>query len=207
MGPVEHPQQTGTLDDLVQFPGSAYSDPEFSWLTNIGVTGMHFLFGSALGEAYDDVLLVGCINGGHLWAFRLNHPRKRFVFDNPNLRDLVDDTENPLADPAGAENEEIVLGVGFGTVFSGILAIERGADGWPYVLTGQGKLYRIRLTPGCPADIDGNGIVNSVDLITLLICLGEPATGFCDRADLNGDGFVNSVDLIDFLGELGTLCP
>ena len=206
MGPLDHPAQTGTLDNLVELPGSTYGEPEFSWYDTIGVTGMHFLCGSALGAGYDDTLLVGCVNEGHLWGFRLNEQRDGFLFNTPLLQDRVDDTTNPLGDPAGAENEEIVLGVGFGGLFSGIIAIERGADGWPYLLTAQGKLYRIRLAQ-CDADVNADGVINVLDLIDLLLCFGQPAVPGCESEDINLDGTVNVLDLIDLLLAFGTACP
>lgn len=139
------PAEPGATDTLVMLPGAAYRDPAFSWLDTIGVTGMHFLYGSALGPAYDDLLLVGCVNDGHLWGFRLDAERECFVFESGALQDLVDDRVNALEDPPGPDGHEIVFGMGFGTGPSmGILAIERGADGLPYLLTAGGKLYRIR---------------------------------------------------------------
>ena len=59
----------------------------------------------------------------------------------------------------------------------------------------------------CPADVDGNGVVNALDLIDLLLCLGEAANPPCEGADVDGNGFVNALDLIDLLLELGTVCP
>ena len=59
----------------------------------------------------------------------------------------------------------------------------------------------------CPADVTGDGVVNSLDLIDLLLCLGQPPNPPCDTADVNQDGAVNSLDLIDLLLELGTSCP
>ncbi len=139
------PAAPGSTDALVMLPGASYGDPAFSWLDAIGVTGMHFLHGSALGPAYDDLLLVGCVNDGHLWGFRLDADRECFVFESPALQDLVDDRANPLEDPPGPDGAEIVFGLGFGAGPSmGVLAIERGADGLPYLLTAGGKLYRIR---------------------------------------------------------------
>lgn len=56
--------------------------------------------------------------------------------------------------------------------------------------------------PPCPADVNGDGFVNSVDLAQLLGQWG-PGAG---AADINGDGFVNSVDLAQLLGQWGA-CP
>lgn len=60
------------------------------------------------------------------------------------------------------------------------------------------------LGPGeapCPSDVSGDGLVNSVDLSTLLGFWNQPGP-----ADLNGDGFTNSIDLALLLGAWGA-CP
>ena len=56
-------------------------------------------------------------------------------------------------------------------------------------------------------DITGDGAVNVLDLIELLLCFGLPASPPCDVADLNGDGTVNVLDLIDMLLVFGASCP
>ncbi len=58
----------------------------------------------------------------------------------------------------------------------------------------------------CPPDITGDGVVNVLDLIDLLLCFGQPATPGCEAEDLNGDGMVNVLDLIDVLLEFGQPC-
>ena len=58
------------------------------------------------------------------------------------------------------------------------------------------------------ADVDGNGVVNVLDLIDLLLCFGQPATPPCDTGqDINGDGTVSVLDLIALLLAFGTACP
>jgi len=86
MGSLEHPSLPDDLEGLVEVPGSFYSDPEFGWIDSMGVTAIHFLFGSALGEAYDDRVLVGTWNHGHLFWFRLNDERSGFVFETSRRR-------------------------------------------------------------------------------------------------------------------------
>ena len=90
-------------------------------------------------------MLVGCVNDGHLWGFRLDADRECFDLQSGALQDLVDERINALEDPPGPDGQEIVFGMNFGEGPSmGVLAIERGADGLPYLLTTDGKLYRIR---------------------------------------------------------------
>jgi len=61
----------------------------------------------------------------------------------------------------------------------------------------------INVIESCPEDIDGNGIVNVVDLIILLLSFGtnDPVP------DVNNDGVVNVLDLIDVLLAFGQTCP
>ncbi len=59
----------------------------------------------------------------------------------------------------------------------------------------------------CPTDVNGDGVTNVLDLIDLLLCFGQPATGDCEDEDINGDGDVDVLDLIDLLLAFGTTCP
>lgn len=68
-----------------------------------------------------------------------------------------------------------------------------------------GEIFKI--VPACPPDVNGDGAVNVVDLIDLLLCFGLLAEPPCDRSDVNGDGAVNVLDLILLLLAFGTTCP
>lgn len=57
----------------------------------------------------------------------------------------------------------------------------------------------------CPADINLDGVVNSVDVATLLGAWGAPQGGLLDT-DLNDDGIVNAADLAILLAAWGP-CP
>ena len=60
----------------------------------------------------------------------------------------------------------------------------------------------------CQADVNGDGSVNVLDLIDLLLCFGHFATPPCDTGqDINGDGTVNVADLIQLLLAFGMSCP
>ena len=59
----------------------------------------------------------------------------------------------------------------------------------------------------CPADVNGDGVVNVLDLIDVLLCFGQPAIPGCEAEDINGDGTVNVLDLIELLLAFGTACP
>jgi len=54
-----------------------------------------------------------------------------------------------------------------------------------------------------PGDVNGDGFVNVLDLIDLLLCFGQPAMPNCEAEDLNGDGVVNVLDMIELLLNFG----
>jgi glucose/arabinose dehydrogenase len=128
MGPVSRDVQ-GT-GDLVQFPGSQYADPKFSWFSPVGPTAIVFLNSSQLGTQYQNDVFVGDINNGNLYRFKPNLTRSGFLFQAPALADLV-------ADDTG-ELQEVIFGTGFG----GITDLKLGPDGFLYVLSfGEGKIF------------------------------------------------------------------
>jgi glucose/arabinose dehydrogenase len=133
MGPVSRDPE-GT-SDLVQLPGSAYSDPEFSFFNTIAITGLAFLANSSFGASYQDALLVGDFNFGQLYLFRLNANRDGFV--------LAGGVADRVADDA-TERDAVRFGSGFG----GIADVEIGPDGSAYVVDlGLGTVYRILPEP------------------------------------------------------------
>jgi glucose/arabinose dehydrogenase len=143
MGPAGRDPQGTT--DLVQFPGSIYGDPKFSWLSTVGPTALVFINSSRLGVEYQNHLFVGDINNGRLYRFGVNAPRNGFLFTAAALSDLVADN--------GTELQETILGTGFG----GITDLKVGPDGNLYVLSfGLGNIFVI-LGTKTPADFDYDG--------------------------------------------------
>jgi glucose/arabinose dehydrogenase len=135
MGPLER-NEGNTVEDLVQFQGSHYANPVFSWLRSEGVTDMEIFNSSTLGERYDYNMFVGDINNGNLYFFSINSNRTGLDLGGiAGLEDLV------------ADNAEELNAVIFGRGFTGgITDIETGPDGYLYILTLSGELYR--LVPG-----------------------------------------------------------
>ena len=122
--------------DLVHLPGSAYSDPEFSFASPAAPTSIAFLADSVLGDAYRDAVLVAAYRRGGLFLLRLNDARDGFVLDGA-LRDLV-------ADGTG-EEAPLRFASGFGTITD----LQVGPDGALYALGYDlGNLYRITPEPG-----------------------------------------------------------
>lgn len=136
MGPIG--REGITTEDLVQFQGSHYADPVFSWLQSQGVTDLEIFNSSSLGERYTYNMFVGDYNNANLYFFPINSNRTGLDLGGiPGLEDLV------------ADNNEELNAVIFGRGFSGgITDIETGPDGYLYILTLAGDLYR--LVPGAP---------------------------------------------------------
>ncbi|MFZ0556776.1 MAG: PQQ-dependent sugar dehydrogenase [Nitrososphaeraceae archaeon] len=137
MGPIA-PSGISAESDLVNFEGSHYADPVFSWAELRGITDIEFLKSSTLGPSYKDNIFIRDITEGNLFFFEVNDDRTgQRLEDKPSLSDLQ------------ANSEEDSSLVTLGTGFKWITDIETGPDGNLYVLTydrgahGQGGLYRI----------------------------------------------------------------
>lgn len=132
LGPATEVQ----VASLPNFHDFQYSDPEFSWETTVAPTGLTFVT-SDFFDSYKSYLLVGDFNTGTLYKFKLNSERTGFVFENPQLSDLIQNDEDNI--------EEIVFASGF----AGITDLDFGNDGFLYVVSLiDGSIYRI--TPYSP---------------------------------------------------------
>ena len=137
MGPIS--LSGDTEEDLVNFPGSHYADPLFSWAEPPAVTDIEFLDSSNLGDRYANNIFVGDINNGNLYFFGINENRNAIQLDaaqqESGLSDLV------------VDNEEELSTITFGSGFGGITDIETGPDSFLYVLSyDDGIIYRISPT-------------------------------------------------------------
>jgi aldose sugar dehydrogenase len=124
-------------DDLVYFGNSQYADPKFVWTVPIGVTALKFLNSDKLGDQYANNMFVGDINNGLLYRFTLNEARDSIFIDDTYSGNIELLEDNKIDDPK--ENLPLIFGHGFG----GITEIQVGADGYLYVLSYTGSLYRI----------------------------------------------------------------
>jgi glucose/arabinose dehydrogenase len=126
-GPVASEQP----NNLVDFGGSGkYSTPEFTWNQTVGPTAIKFLNSDKLGKDYQNDIFVGDIHNGNLYHFDLNKDRKQLLLDGP-LKDRIANNQDEL--------KEAILGHGF----NGITDIEVGPDGYLYVLSFAGSIFRI----------------------------------------------------------------
>ncbi|MEM2141383.1 PQQ-dependent sugar dehydrogenase [Nitrososphaera sp.] len=128
MGPIS--RTSADEGDLVMFEGAHYADPLFSWREPVGVTDMEFLNSTLLGERYENNIFAGDINNGNLYYFEVNEERDGLVLGGA-LSDLVADSDSEL--------EAVTIGTGF----RGITDVETGPDGYLYVLSYSGSVYRI----------------------------------------------------------------
>ena len=126
-----------TPDDLVYFGKGSYAEPKFDWVNPIGITALKFLNSGKLGQEYQNNMFVGDINNGLLYRFILNQARDGILINDTSLGNIKSLADYEVNDPK--ENQPIVFGQGFG----GITDIQVGPDGYLYVLSYMGSLFRI----------------------------------------------------------------
>jgi glucose/arabinose dehydrogenase len=116
-------RQLNPANVLVNIGGKGtYRDPEFVWSQPIAPTALKFLNSDKLGKQYQNDMFVGDIINGNLYHFKLNEQRTGL-----------------LVGKVATNQQEIVFGNGFG----GITDIQVGPDGYLYVLSYSGTIYRI----------------------------------------------------------------
>lgn len=126
-----------TPDDLVYLGKSKYYDPKFVWHIPIGPTALKFLSSDKLGKEYENNMFVGDINNGNLYRFTLNPQRDAISIGATYAGDIKGLADNKIDNPP--EMEPIIFASGFG----GITDLQVGPDGYLYVLTYNGDIYRI----------------------------------------------------------------
>ncbi len=125
------PATESDLGDLPGYRDYVYENPKFSWEKNVAPTGLDFAKFKEIRN-YDNSLFVGdCING-NIYKFELNENRDGFEFNSSFLQDKVINKNENM--------DEIIAGTGFGCITD----IERGPDGFLYVVSlSEGEVYRI----------------------------------------------------------------
>ena len=128
----------GTTEaDLVYFGKGQYADPKFVWTLPIGVTALKFLNSHRLGDQFANNMFVGDINNGLLYRFTLNEERDAIFINDTYVGNIELLEDNEIDEPK--ENQPLVFGQGFG----GITDIQVGPDGYLYILSYTGSIYRI----------------------------------------------------------------
>lgn len=122
---------------LVMLPGAEYKEPLFSWRFAVAPTDVEFLEGTALGADYDGNMLVGDVNTGTIYRFRLTDDRTDLVLEG-GLDDRVND--NTKEDPIGELTDDYIFARGIMVATD----IETSPDGslWISSLAGN-TLYHI----------------------------------------------------------------
>jgi glucose/arabinose dehydrogenase len=141
------------ISNLYMLPGAIYSDPDFSWVYEIGPAGTTFVNGNALGPEYNGTLWIGSArsnqqvggNGGSLYRFNMTQDRLHVdVSADPRLADRVADNLFTPNKFDGTESESLRIGTGFGITPD----IEQGPDGNLYVVSNTDNcIYKISRNP------------------------------------------------------------
>jgi len=127
MGPATESE----LEDLPGYEDYVYEDPKFSWEKPIAPTGLEFAKFHEI-DNYNSSLFVGDCITGNLYKFELNENRDDFEFASILLQDKMANKDEAM--------DEIIIGTGFGCVTD----IERGPDGFLYVVSlSEGTIFRI----------------------------------------------------------------
>jgi aldose sugar dehydrogenase len=118
--------------NLVDFGGKGkYRAPEFIWFQTVAFTALKFLNSTKLGKQYQNDIFVGDYNNGNLYHFKLNQNRTGLVLGS-TLADKIANTPE--------DAKPVIFGSGFD---GGITDLQVGPDGYLYVLTFSGAIYRI----------------------------------------------------------------
>ncbi|WP_458744905.1 PQQ-dependent sugar dehydrogenase [Candidatus Nitrosocosmicus sp. T] len=126
-----------TPSDLIIFGNGKYAEPKFTWHIPIGPTALKFLNSDKLGKEYENNMFVGDINNGNLYRFTLNEAR-----DDININNTYVGQASALVDKK-VDNTVESIPITFGQGFGGITDIQVGPDGYLYVLSFTGDLYKI----------------------------------------------------------------
>jgi aldose sugar dehydrogenase len=117
-------------ENLVTFDGKGhYRSPKFTWNSTVGVTSIDFFNSDKLGKKYKNDIFVGDA-GGNLYHFELKADRIELDLKGP-LSDKVANTFQEL-------NDVII-----GKKFPIIVDIETSPDGYLYILSYDGSIFKI----------------------------------------------------------------
>jgi aldose sugar dehydrogenase len=133
-GPAIGADSSNPPKGLVTFGGKGvYRAPEFVSTIPIAPTALKFLNSDKLGKQYENTIFIGDVDNGRLYNFKLNEDRTGLLLDGP-LADKIANTPDEIQ-KGGA-----ILGQGFGVITDMQIGPD---DGYLYILTLQGSLYRI----------------------------------------------------------------
>ena len=144
MGPATESE----IDALPGYEDYVYDDPKFTWEEPVAPTGLDFAKFQEI-DKYDNSLFVGDCNTGNIYNFKLNENRDGFEFTSSFLQDKIINKNESM--------DEIVIGTGFGCVTD----IERGPDGFLYIVSlSEGTVFRILPTVNTVSQSDSEDIIS-----------------------------------------------
>ena len=156
-GPLDRDPE-GAIDLWVA-PGSSYTDPQLSWLSNVAPAGLSFVASPKLGCDLQHDLIVGDTTCRQLYKFDLDASRDNLLLSDPALQDRVIDN---ATDRCNEEQSTLIFGPG--TAFGRVTDLLNGPDGYVYfVAYNFGRIYRIVPVPGAVSDVDGDEVDDSCD--------------------------------------------
>lgn len=128
------PVNSNPSANLVDFGGKGkYRAPEFIWFKPVAPTALKFFDSVKLGKQYQNDMFVGDIKNGNLYHFKLNQDRTGLVLNATTLSNKISNTPQ--------DSQPLILASGFD---GGITDLQVGPeDGYLYVLTFAGSIYRI----------------------------------------------------------------
>jgi aldose sugar dehydrogenase len=128
------PVNSNPSSNLVDFGGEGkYRAPEFIWFKPVAPTALKFFDSVKLGKQYQNDMFVGDIKNGNLYHFKLNQDRTGLVINDTTLSNKISNTPQ--------DSQPLIFASGFD---GGITDLQVGPeDGYLYVLTFAGSIYRI----------------------------------------------------------------
>jgi glucose/arabinose dehydrogenase len=128
------PVNSNPSSNLVDFGGKGkYRAPEFIWFKPVAPTALKFFDSVKLGIQYQNDMFVGDIKEGNLYNFKLNQDRTGLVLNDTTVSNKISNTSQ--------DSQPLIFASGFD---GGITDLQVGPeDGYLYVLTFAGSIYRI----------------------------------------------------------------
>lgn len=126
----KHPEAVNE-ENLFDFNGKGkYSSPEFTWYKSVGITALKFYDSENLGKDYKGDMFVSSYSNGKIYHFDLNKDRDNLVLDKLS-ENRVTYKESELSEFIFAEG------------FPPITDIQISPDGYIYILTYEGSVWKI----------------------------------------------------------------
>jgi glucose/arabinose dehydrogenase len=128
------PVNSNPSSNLVDFGGKGkYRAPEFIWFKPVAPTALKFFDSVKLGRQYQNDMFVGDIKEGNLYHFKLNQDRTGLVLNDTTVSNKISNISQ--------DSQPLIFASGFD---GGITDLQVGPeDGYLYVLTFAGSIYRI----------------------------------------------------------------